>query len=309
MSESDYQHAALLQPWLNWLAHNKHCSAHTLTAYAQDAQQFLAFVCDYTGEELSRARLGAMDTRSFRAWLAQRHAQGFAKPSTARALSSVRSLYRYGEREGWWQHEAIFQLRTVKLPKALPKALSEAQSIAALEQIGALQQEPWLSARDEALLMLIYGCGLRISEALALTVKDVSANGVLRIHGKGRKEREVPLLPLVRDALQQYRDACPFLTGAGDGEALFRGAKGKPLSPRILQKQLATLRSWLGLPATATPHAFRHSFATHLLSNGGDLRDVQELLGHESLSTTQRYTHVDSARLLAAYEKAHPGVE
>lgn len=204
-------------------------------------------------------------------------------------------------------HSAIFHVRMPKLSKPLPKALSADQSMQAVMGIGTLHEEPWVAQRDTALLMLIYGCGLRISEALSLRVGDLPpAGSSLRIHGKGNKERVVPLLAIVRDAIDTYLGLCPHHNPRNPKADIFVGVKGGTLQPAIFQKQLRHLRSWLGLPESATPHAFRHSFATHLLATGGDLRDIQELLGHESLSTTQRYTHVDSERLLAAYRDAHP---
>jgi integrase/recombinase XerC len=296
-----------LEQWRGWLLHVRRASEHTVTAYTIDISAFLTFMANHLGGNVSIAKLKQLEARDFRAWLAWRAQQGLSKSSTARAASTIRHLYRYGEREGIWKHSAIFEVRLPKLNKPLPKALSMEQSLNAVNNIGNLQEEPWIAKRDEALLMLIYGCGLRISEALSLTLGTVmESTRSLSIHGKGNKQRQVPLLPLVVDAIGDYVRQCPHHAQGNKQMPLFVGVRGGPLNPAQFQKTLRHLRSWLGLPESATPHAFRHSFATHLLGQGADLRDIQELLGHESLSTTQRYTHVDAARLLAAYADAHP---
>lgn len=297
----------LLQQWLDWLAHVRRASEHTTSAYQSDMTAFLLFTSEHLGGNVTLNHLKQLETRDFRAWLAWRMQEGYNKTSTARALSTVRHFYRYCEREELMSHSAIFHVRMPRLSKPLPKALSADQSLQAVMSIGTLHEEPWVAQRDTALLMLIYGCGLRISEALGLKVGDLPpAGGSLRIHGKGNKERIVPLLPIVRQAIDDYLKLSPFHQPLNSKAIIFVGVRGAALQPGIFQKQLRHLRSWLGLPETATPHAFRHSFATHLLAQGADLRDIQELLGHVSLSTTQRYTHVDSERLLSAYRDAHP---
>lgn len=291
--------------WLTWLAHNKSSSKHTVTAYEIDIRNFFAFFSSHTGSELSLETLASLSLRDFRSWLAARHQQQFTAKSSARALSAVKSFYRYLEKHDQIENTAIFHIRTPKLAKSLPKALPEEQAVSATQMVGADHKDAWVQMRDIALLTLIYGCGLRISEALSLTPSDipVGAPSVI-IRGKGNKERVVPILPQVHEAIAQYTKSCPHpLSG---NEALFRGTRGGALRPEIFQKEIRNLRAALGLPDTATPHSFRHSFATHLLSSGGDLRTIQELLGHADLSTTQHYTKVDHARLLSAYNKAHP---
>lgn len=297
---------SLIEQWQEWLAHVKRSTDHTITSYETDLFAFIHFMASHRSANITIEELRQLDVPDFRAWLAQRMQNGFSKTSTARALSTMRHVYRYMEREDILENPAIFHVSIPKLNKPLPKALSAEQSMQAIDSIKELQDEPWLAARDTALLILIYGCGLRISEALGLTVDDViRSQGSLRIKGKGNKERQVPLLPIVTQHITSYLQKSPYhQDGAGDAP-LFVGVRGKQLQPATFQKQIRHIRSLLGLPDTATPHAFRHSFATHLLAQGGDLRDIQELLGHESLSTTQRYTHVDSERLLSAYHDAH----
>jgi integrase/recombinase XerC len=294
-----------LTEWLAWLSDQKGFSRHTVTAYAIDIRHFIAFVGKHAGGEVTIAGLKALALRDFRSWLAARHGENFILTSTARALSVVRSFFRYLEKQGVMENPALFHVRMPKLPKSLPKALGETQAMDSLMSVGAGHKETWVQLRDVALLTLIYGCGLRISEALALAPGDIPEGApTLTLMGKGRKERMVPILPQIHDAIAAYKKACPF--DLEKGEALFRGLRGKPLQPAIFQKEIRQLRSALGLPDSATPHAFRHSFATHLLASGGDLRTIQELLGHADLSTTQRYTKVDHERLLSAYQKAHP---
>jgi integrase/recombinase XerC len=291
--------------WLEWMAHQKASSRHTVTAYEIDLRHFLTFINGHSGGEVSAATLTGLSLRDFRSWLAARHAQNSSATSTARAVSVVRSFYRYLKKQHGLENTAIFHLRTPKLAKALPKALGEAQALESLDAVGADRKEVWLQLRDIALLTLIYGCGLRISEALGLTPSDLPAGAAtVTLTGKGNKQRMVPVLPQVHEAITAYKESCPHtLTHK---EPLFRGLRGKPLQPALFQKEIRLLRATLGLPETATPHAFRHSFATHLLASGADLRTIQELLGHADLSTTQRYTKVDTQRLLSAYQKAHP---
>lgn len=293
--------------WLQSIAHERKCSAHTLKSYTRDLEQFFAFLGDYEGETISAANLASLPLRSLRAWLAQRQRQGYSPSSTARALSAVRGYFRHLDRHHDIQNAAIGRLRTPKLDKPLPKALPAGQTQEAAAAIAHCSREDWQGKRDLALLLLIYGGGLRISEALGLTRGDLEKKTTLVITGKGNKQRIVPILPVVREAIGEYLQACPYTISRDD--ALFTGARGGPLNPGVFQRQLRTLRRKTGLPESATPHAFRHSFATHLLGEGADLRAIQELLGHASLSTTQRYTKVDSARLLEAYRQAHPKAE
>jgi integrase/recombinase XerC len=293
-----------LTAWLASLRDHKRYADHTLTAYRQDVQQFLAFLADYEGQNPTLKLLGAVDIKSLRAWMAKRQQQGYEASSTNRALSSVKGFYRYLHKEASIENIAVQHFRPPKAKQPLPKAVSEKQSKEVLDEIAHLHPEPWVGLRDAALLGLLYGCGLRISEALSLTRAALQARDHLIIQGKGGKQRAVPLLPIVKQWLAEYATACPY--GAVQHEPLFYGLRGKPLQPAVFRRQLQQLRPILGLPDSATPHAFRHSFATHLLADGADLREIQELLGHATLSTTQRYTKVDKARLLAAYKDAHP---
>jgi len=291
--------------WLGWLGEERRLAAHSLEAYARDLRGCLLFVARYQGERLTLSALADLDLPVFRAWLAERARRGIGGSSNARARSAVRSYFDWARRQGLFDNAAIGTLSLRSKARPLPKALNEADTETLIEEIGGEASAPWVAKRDLALLLLLYGAGLRIGEALALRGTDLAAAraGQLRVLGKGNKERIVPLLPAVVEALEAYAAASPWpLPPEGP---LFRGVRGGALSPRILQKQLQNLRLQLGLPETATPHALRHSFATHLLGAGGDLRSIQELLGHASLSTTQRYTAVDAAALRKAY-RAHP---
>jgi integrase/recombinase XerC len=292
--------------WSKWLAEERRLAAHSLDAYRRDLQAFLTFLTGHLGRPLQLAHIPALTPADLRAWLAARHRHGMAKSSTSRALSAVRSFLRWLARNGHADATALAAIKGPRAPRALPKAIAVEEMEALAGAVDATDAEPWLAARDLALLLLLYGCGLRIGEALSLTRRDAPAQGAesLRVLGKGNKERLVPVLPVVAEAVQHYLALCPYRTEP-DGP-LFLGARGKRLAPRILQRSLQALRLSLGLPDWTTPHALRHSFATHLLAGGGDLRTIQELLGHASLSTTQRYTGVDAARLASVYRSAHP---
>ena len=290
--------------WQSWLAHERRASPHTVEAYGRDLAAFVAFLAEHLGGPPDLEALESLRPADLRAWLARRTRDGLARSSTARALSVVRGFFRYCERNGLARAAAVGAVRTPRLPRAIPKPLSVEDAGEVIDKVGVLSEMPWLAARDAAILTLLYGCGLRIGEALGLKRRDAPKGETLRVVGKGRKERLVPVLPVVRAAIADYLAACPYDPGA-DGP-LFLGARGKALDPAIVQRQMRKLRVWLGLPETATPHALRHSFATHLLAAGGDLRAIQELLGHASLSTTQRYTEVETDQLIAVYERAHP---
>jgi integrase/recombinase XerC len=301
--------AAAIEAWQRWLKHERRASAHTVAAYHRDILAFLAFLRLHHGQPPRLGDLDRLTRADLRSWLAARATEGLQATSTARALSVVRSFFRYLTRNGQLSNAVMTSLRTPRLPRSVPKALTSGEAAEAVDAVHELSDAPWIGKRDIAVLALLYGCGLRISEALSLSRGDVpkpkgDETLSLTITGKGRKQRVVPVLPVVAEAIADYLAACPF--ASGPDEPLFRGAKGGPLSPRIIQLRLQQLRALLGLPETATPHALRHSFATHLLAGGGDLRTIQELLGHASLSTTQRYTEVDAAALLAVYDKAHP---
>lgn len=296
---------AAVSDWLAWLEQEKRVSEHTLEAYRRDLGSFLAFLSAHQGGQIDLAGLEALVLRDFRAWLAERAGRGLSNSSSARALSVVRNFYRWGERQGSFHNSQIAGLRTPKAKKPLPRALSAPDAEELLDAPPLGEQPAWLLSRDHAVLLLLYGAGLRISEALKLTAEDLPDDPQmpLRITGKGDKVRMVPLLPQIRSALEDYRARCPF--EPKPDEPIFRGLRGGPLRPRIVQLLIQRLRSALGLPESTTPHALRHSFATHLLAGGADLRGIQELLGHASLSTTQRYTAVDPSGLLKAYQ-AHP---
>ena len=300
--------AADVAGWLAWLAAEKRCSAHTLEAYGRDLRQFLTFLAVHFGESPSIEILAALKPGDIRAFMARRRSEGVESRSLLRMLAGIRSFSRHLERQGRLSASAFMNVRSPKIARSLPKPLppAPARALAAADCRAGEDRESWVLARDAAVLGLLYGAGLRISEALSIRRADAPVSGLdsLTILGKGRKTRMVPVIAPVQKAVEAYIALCPWTLSA-DGP-LFVGEKGGPLSPRIIQMVMERLRGALGLPDSATPHALRHSFATHLLARGGDLRSIQELLGHASLSTTQIYTAVDSARLLAAYKSAHP---
>ncbi len=292
------------QNWYRWLETERRVSPHTLSAYSQDLTTFFAFFQDYNGGMVTLADLTALKPADFRAFLAARQREGLSKASMARLMSTLRSFFTYLDRHDILHNPAVRAVRTPRLSRSLPKALAADEALDTLKTAGEMQDEPWLAARDTALFTLLYGCGLRLGEALSLTRGDTPLPDTMTITGKGQKQRIIPILPAVRKAVDDYLIQCPF---AGDSSApLFVGQRGKALNPGVVQRQMRRVRAMLGLPDSATPHALRHSFATHLLAGGGDLRTIQELLGHASLSTTQRYTKVDAARLTKAYKSAHP---
>ena len=289
--------------WLRALGAVRRLAAKTLEAYSRDLAQFVTFLAGHTGGAVSLETLREMRAADLRAFMAVRRQDRVEARSLARALSAIKSFFRYLEREGVLSTEALNTVRTPKTKKSLPKALTVLEAKATIATTDELEDRPWVAARDMAVLSLCYGAGLRISEALSLSRADLDGPS-LRITGKGGKTRLVPLIDPVRQSIEAYLKLCPFpLTPS---QPLFRGLKGGVLSPRLIQLRVAQLRGALGLPPSATPHALRHSFATHLLGRGGDLRAIQELLGHASLSTTQIYTAVDTDRLLDAYRAAHP---
>jgi integrase/recombinase XerC len=289
--------------WLASLAHERRASKHTLRAYGDDTERFIAFLHEHIGGTINERSLAKLSPADIRGFITVRRAEGLGAKGVQRALAAVRSFFRYLARENILENAAARSVRTPRVQRGLPRPLSESDASRAIEQAGEHDVE-WMAARDVALLTLLYGAGLRISEALSLRRGDVPLPASLTILGKGSKERVVPLLPAVREAIDSYERLVPF-TGAKD-TPLFLSRRGKPMSPREAQLLMQKLRGALGLSERATPHALRHSFATHLLSNGGDLRSVQELLGHASLSTTQTYTQIDTKRLMDVYEKAHP---
>jgi integrase/recombinase XerC len=296
--------AAAMGDWLRYLTTERRGSAHTIEAYGRDLRQFLTFLAEHLGALPDLGALAQLGPRDFRAYQARRRNAGQGASSAARGLSSLRGFFRYLDRKGLVHNATALATCAPKRPHGVPRPLTQAAALNTIEEAGALADEAWIAARDEAVLTLLYGCGLRIAEALSLRRSVAPLRDMLRIIGKGNKERVVPVLPQVAGSIDTYLRLCPHALPK-DGP-LFVGEKGGPLSPRVVQRNLERLRGALGLPDDATPHALRHSFATHLLGAGGDLRTIQELLGHASLSTTQRYTEVDTARLLAAYDDAHP---
>ncbi len=291
--------------WLVNLEHGKRFSGHTVNAYERDTRQFFSFLTGHCGGAPGMSDIANLKPSDFRAFLARRRNEGAGVRTLGRSLAGVRSFLKHLEREGLVNAAGARALRAPKQPKSLPKPLAVDKALSVAASAGELVDEPWIAARNVAVLTLLYGCGLRISEALNLAADDIhSGQRTLNILGKGSKTRIVPLLAAIHTAIDNYRKLCPYdLHGR---TPLFRGARGGLLHAAIIQREMVKLRSALGLPDTATPHALRHSFATHLLSAGGDLRSIQELLGHASLSTTQIYTAVDSKRLLSAWAAAHP---
>ncbi len=298
--------AAEIARWLKFLGDEKRMSPKTLDAYARDARQFLGFLAEHLGGAPSLKQLARLTPQDVRAFMAARRGEGLSGRSLMRVLAGARSFARFLERNGKGKVGALSAVRAPKVAKTLPKplAIAAAKRIADTDLRAGEARESWIIARDAAVLGLLYGSGLRISEALSLSRRDFAAGDAITVSGKGNKTRMVPVLPQVAKLVAGYIALCPF--DLPEDGALFVGARGGPLSPRIVQLAMATLRGALGLSDTATPHALRHSFATHLLARGGDLRAIQELLGHASLSTTQIYTAVDSERLLEVYASAHP---
>jgi integrase/recombinase XerC len=298
-----------LASWLAHLSAERRLSPKTVEAYERDVRQFLVFLCGHLGSRVTLSALSRLQPLDIRAFMAARRAEGVSSRSLMRMLAGARSFARFLERNGKGKVGALSAVRTPKLAKTLPKplAIAAAKRIADTDLRAGEEREPWILARDAAVLALLYGSGLRVSEALALKRRDMPAPGgedAVTVTGKGNKSRMVPVLAQVTRLVAEYIALCPYELPA-EG-SLFVGARGGPLSPRILQLAMARLRGALGLPDTATPHALRHSFATHLLARGGDLRAIQELLGHASLSTTQMYTAVDTDRLMEVYRNAHP---
>ena len=295
-----------IQDWRTWLTHEKRTSLHTVNGYSRDLSAFFNFLANHIGSAPSLDDLRQLKPADFRSYLAGSASRGLARTSTARALSTLRGFFHYLDRNDLVKNAAIQSVRTPKIPKSVPKALSEEDAKDMVKSFRTEASEPWVGARDMALALMLYGCGMRIGEALALNRNQAPRGDSMVILGKGNKERLVPVLPVVKEAIESYLACCPYAVGAGEDAPLFVGTRGGRLNPGVAQRQMRHVRNLLGLPESATPHALRHSFATHLLAGGGDLRTIQELLGHVSLSSTQRYTDVDTSRLMAVYRDAHP---
>ena len=306
---ADERVSELAAAWLDWLRHERRLAERTFVSYQSDVRAFVTFASQHIGGAVTFDTLENLGVADFRSWLAWRHQQDFARTSTARAVAAVRSFFRFADRRFGLHNPALAAMRPPPPKRGLPRPLSidQAEDVVSTE-FDIAQKGDWTEIRDMAVFSLLYGCGLRIGEAIALNRNDVDPDAAhtqtIRVRGKGDKVRMVPMLQPVAEAISAYIGACPFALLAE--QALFRGVRGKRLQPGIIQKAMRGMRMTLGLPETATPHALRHSFATHLLSDGADLRTIQELLGHASLSTTQRYTAVDTQRLVDLYAKSHP---
>lgn len=300
---ADDLHSAI-ERWQSWLREERRASVNTLESYRFDLASLLNFLNDYRGQQVNLAGLASLTLTDFRAWLAHCANENQQAASRARMVSGVRNFFKWLDRGGILHNPAIELLKTPKIPHHLPRPVSESGAREIVETAGDISDESWIGLRDAALFTLLYGAGLRIGEALSLRQSDITTNDRLTVTGKGDKQRNVPLLPIVRETLNKYRKACPY---ALDKNApLFVGARGELLNAGVAQRQMRRLRQTLGLPDTVTPHALRHSFATHLLASGADLRSLQELLGHSSLSTTQHYTKVEIGQLADTYRATHP---
>ena len=293
----------MFNKWLNYLKYERALSPHTLRAYEKDVSEFLDFMHRHKGGSTDLEKISLID---FRAWLTNSANNGAGKPARARALSSVKSFFKWVERNEGVENPSINLVHSPKLSKKVARPLYRDQALKVIEEAGEENKNQWIGARDKALFTLLYGAGLRISEALDIKICDwpSDANSPLLVHGKGGRDRQVPLLSIVRSEISKYRNICPFAETSN--RMLFLGARGHGLTQAIAQKCMRNLRRQLSLPNTATPHAFRHSFATHLLEEGANLREIQELLGHSSLSTTQRYTDINAAELMKIHEATHP---
>jgi integrase/recombinase XerC len=303
-STADASAAALSRTWLDWLQHERRLADKTVTAYAGDFDDLTEFLIGHLGGVVDQTALADLDAMDFRAWLSARRRRGVSAASNARALSAIKSFYRRMHQLGRIDNPAAMALTPPKVARRAPRAVSPDVAHALMDAPLENRADDWQALRDHAVLLLLYGAGLRISEALSLKVSDTPLGDALTISGKGGKVRRAPLLPKIAAAVESYRDACPH--DETPSRALFTGVRGGPLRPEIIQATIRRLRGALGLPNTLTPHALRHSFATHLLGAGADLRSIQELLGHASLSTTQIYTSVDAESLYRSYQDARP---
>lgn len=290
--------------WLGYLTHAKNLSTATIDAYRHDVLMFAQFMISFKEEEMTIQFLENLTLQDMRSFLAHCQRENFSRTSTTRILSGIKNYCRYLMKHHGLHNDQMLRVRHPKLPQSVPKPLVKEDAHLVVEAIENLQKDSWVGKRDRAVLCLLYGAGLRISEALSITPQQLERKGAIYIKGKGNKERLVPIITPVSEAIEAYLRECPY--DLPKNEPIFRGEKGGVLQPAIIQRQVQKLRNAFGLPQTTTPHALRHSFATHLLGNGGDLRTIQELLGHSSLSTTQRYTEVDQFKLMQLYQRAHP---
>ncbi len=293
-----------LERWQSWLRDERRMAAKTVESYTFDLLNLFHFLTTHRGGQVSISLLSKLTLTDFRAWLARNAAENIGAASRARAVAGTRSFFHWLDRSGQMHNPAVDLLKVPKAPRRLPRPVTERQAKELLSLAAESREDSWIGLRDEALFTLLYGAGLRIGEALGLTRDDMATDARITVTGKGNKQRNVPLLPIVALKVEKYLAACPFASG-GD-KPLFVGARGEKLNPAVAQRNLRALRRQLGLPDTVTPHALRHSFATHLLADGADLRSLQDLLGHSSLSTTQLYTKVDDQHLSSVYRAAHP---
>ena len=293
-----------LDDWRTWLETERRTSRHTVDAYCRDISFFINFLHTYHNETPTLNTLKELKPADIRAWLAARLNEGLSRTSITRAMSALRNLFRFLNLTDRIDNQSLAAVRAPKPAESVPKPISPDDALLLMRRALEIASNRWIGARDVAILAMLYGCGLRIDEALNLDQEDAPTNDIITITGKGGKERIVPVLPEVIDAVLKYRDVCPFPTAAGN--PLFYGVRGSRLNAGVMQRTVRMLRADLSLPETVTPHALRHSFATHLLAGGGDLRTIQELLGHASLSTTQRYTNVDTKKLTEVYTRSHP---
>jgi len=300
----DIKVAKLVDDFLSFMSGGKRASKHTIISYQNDLSNFLVFLKNYKEKAVTIDVLEELNVHDFRAWLFSRNEEEFQSTSTARAVSCLRSFFVFLNKNQYLKNSEIKNIKSPKIPKSIPKAVDQIDIKSIMELVAEFSKHDWCIKRDMALLTLIYGCGLRISEALSVTKSNLANNDVLIITGKGNKQRMVPILPIVKERIDNYLVVCPYKI-ASDG-LIFLGVRGGPYSPVLFERLISNIRKYLQLSDTVTPHAFRHSFATHLLEAGGDLRTIQELLGHASLSTTQRYTKIDKTRLLDVYKNTHP---
>ena len=290
--------------WLNYLSNIKKLSQNSVVSYKNDLSKFFIFFQDYIEKNIGLKEIESIKISEFRSFLTYRRNSEISSNSIARNISALKSFFRFLIKNNKIKESSVFNLKSPKLKKSLPRPINVDLAIQVIKQAEEIEDEKWIGLRNKAILILLYGCGLRISEALSLNYDDVQNEDHILIKGKGEKERIVPMMPYIKKGIENYLEACP--KEIISDEALFIGKRFSRLSPRIIQYALEKIRTTLSLPETATPHALRHSFATHLLDSGGDLRTIQELLGHSSLSTTQKYTKVETSKLLDTYKKAHP---
>ena len=290
--------------WLNYLSNIKKLSQNSVVSYKNDLSKFFIFFQDYIEKNIGLKEIESIKISEFRSFLTYRRSSEISSNSIARNISALKSFFRFLIKNNKIKESSVFNLKSPKLKKSLPRPINVDLAIQVIKQAEEIEDEKWIGLRNKAILILLYGCGLRISEALSLNYDDVQNEDHILIKGKGEKERIVPMMPYIKKGIENYLEACP--KEIISGEALFIGKRFSRLSPRIIQYALEKIRTALSLPETATPHALRHSFATHLLDSGGDLRTIQELLGHSSLSTTQKYTKVETSKLLDIYKKSHP---